>query len=90
MVTESDKTKRKFALNTSDQIYADPSAVYMFRIGLQVINGISDNSSTTVCGIALPEGAAVLDIKFLGGEFLLVLCQKKGGLLSAFLSHILC
>lgn len=54
------------------------SVVFIVRTAIPVANGISGTSSSSACGLVLPNGATVVDIKFLDDESLLVLSQLKG------------
>ncbi|KAJ6444669.1 anaphase-promoting complex component Cut20/Apc4 [Purpureocillium lavendulum] len=49
--------------------------VYVFRVGVEIINGISTNSPATACAIDL-SGRRLIDLKFLNDETLIIACSK--------------
>lgn len=55
-----------------------PSLVFIVRTVIPVANGTSGTASSSACGLAFPNGATVVDIKFMDDESLLVLSQLKG------------
>ncbi|PNY24707.1 Coatomer subunit delta [Tolypocladium capitatum] len=54
---------------------ADDNKVYIFRAGIDIINGISTNHPVTSCCIVL-AGRKLIDIKFLNDDTLLLICSK--------------
>ncbi|KAK4156712.1 anaphase-promoting complex, cyclosome, subunit 4-domain-containing protein [Chaetomidium leptoderma] len=56
----------------------DKSRIYITRSLVPLVNGVSGPASTTACGLGLPEGVAIFDIKYLDDKTLLVLCGQKG------------
>lgn len=78
-VPEGDKNKSMYPFLTL--LYAQRltlSLVFIVRTIIPVANGISGTTSSSACGLALPNGATVVDIKFLDDSSLLVLSQLKG------------
>ncbi|KAK1781007.1 anaphase-promoting complex, cyclosome, subunit 4-domain-containing protein [Copromyces sp. CBS 386.78] len=55
----------------------DKNKIFFIRTVIPVANGISGTPSSSACGLALPNGATVVDIKFLDDESLLVLSHLK-------------
>ncbi|KAJ4421258.1 hypothetical protein N0V85_000243 [Neurospora sp. IMI 360204] len=53
----------------------DKNKIFIVRTAIPVANGISGTTSSSACGLVLPNGATVVDIKFLDDESLLVLSQ---------------
>lgn len=51
--------------------------VYIFRTGIEIINGISSAVSTSVTGLSL-AGGRILDFKFLNDSSLLLLWAAQG------------
>lgn len=52
--------------------------VSIFRTVAYVYNGISDNASTAMVDLKLPDNGAIIDLKFLDDKSLLVLSRQKG------------
>ncbi|KAK5654122.1 hypothetical protein OQA88_7553 [Cercophora sp. LCS_1] len=55
----------------------DKTKVHLFQTDIAIVNGISDVPKTAGCGIQLPTGLTVIDLKFLDDEGLLLLCKSK-------------
>lgn len=56
--------------------------MYIFRAGIDIINGISTNHPVTSCCVAL-AGRKLIDLKFLNDETLLLVCSEPGSPLNA-------
>lgn len=51
--------------------------VCIFRVGLEIINGISSNRSVASCSVDLKDHK-LIDLKFLGDRDLILLCSNVG------------
>ncbi|KAK3504548.1 anaphase-promoting complex, cyclosome, subunit 4-domain-containing protein [Neurospora crassa] len=56
---------------------SDKNKIFIVRSAIPVANGVSGTASSSACSLVLPNGASVVDIKFLDDESLLVLSQLK-------------
>jgi hypothetical protein len=52
------------------------SAVHLFHVGLDIVNGISANMPPTACSIDLGD-RKLIDLKFLDDENLVLLCTES-------------
>ena len=70
---------------TTDLHAATP--VYVFRVELEIINGISTNGPTTACAIDLAD-RKLIDLKFLNDETLIIACSEPGASASTKSQHL--
>lgn len=52
--------------------------MYIIRSETPLGNTESGHASTIACGLGLPDGVAIVDLKFLDDKSLLILCAQKG------------
>ncbi|KAL2181428.1 anaphase-promoting complex, cyclosome, subunit 4-domain-containing protein [Thermothelomyces heterothallicus CBS 202.75] len=56
----------------------DKSRIYIVRSDVPLSGGVGEATATRACGLGLPDGATIVDFKFLDDKSLLVLCSQKG------------
>ncbi|UNI21530.1 hypothetical protein JDV02_007510 [Purpureocillium takamizusanense] len=61
--------------------------VYLFRVELEIINGISTNGPTTACAIDLAD-RKLIDVKFLNDETLIIGCSEQDNAPIVISAHV--
>lgn len=69
-------SKRSGTVFTALASQQDPSKVHLFRMGMAITNGISDNKPVVACVIDLGSRLLV-DLKFLNDKYLVVFCTEN-------------